>query len=82
MTQIIDSTIHTYDQGLGWVNTEATPAGPRSGNLAGRVFRWMTKGGLPIMVPDQWAIPQNPNVFEPLPRGTKAITIDGDLVAV
>lgn len=82
MTTIIDSTTHTYDRGLGWRNAKATPAGPRSGRLAGQVFKWITKGGLPVMVPDEWAIDENPDVFEPLPTGTRAITIDGDLVVV
>jgi hypothetical protein len=82
VTTIIDNSIHTYNEGLGWINAKATPAGPRSGNLAGQVFMWITKGGLPVMVPDQWAIPENPDVFEALPKGTRAITIDGDLVVV
>lgn len=82
MTQIIDSTIHTYEHGLGWLNVDGLSAGPRAGNLAGARYPWITKGGLPVMVPDQWAIPENPDIFEALPRGTTAITIDGDLVKV
>ena len=83
MTNIVEiGNERSYDLGLGWRNHEGRINGPNSGVLAGGVSRWITKGGLPVMVPDGWANDQNPDIFEPLPKGTKAITIDNDLVIV
>lgn len=84
MTQIVhrQGGISTFDKQLGWLNVEqlASARGPHLGGT----HDFITKGGLPLMVPDLWP-EDNPEIadrFVPLPKGTMAITTDGHLKAV
>lgn len=69
----------TYKRRLGWVNVEERVNAEGKHN-EGIIIPWISKGGVPVMVPDQWA-DWNPELdcFEELPLGAPHKKIGSDV---
>lgn len=63
-----------------WVNADEAPVKPDSPHTraedVGKVFPYMTKGGLPVLVPESWA--SDSTILVDPPSGTECTWMGGE----